>query len=139
MQSKLILNTERNSFYMRNILIMSLMLPMLLFVQGACAVSPAGMASAEGKTVVKPGIEVLQERGFEGLVGRRIGLLTNPSGVDHNLRSTIDILYSAPEVNLVRLFAPEHGVRGDRYAGGTSNTVQQPVKPCACIRCSALA
>ena len=102
---------------MRNILIMSLMLPMLLFVQGACAVSPAGMASAEGKTVVKPGIEVLQERGFEGLVGRRIGLLTNPSGVDHNLRSTIDILYSAPEVNLVRLFAPEHGVRGDRYAG----------------------
>ncbi|MGN0199043.1 MAG: DUF1343 domain-containing protein [Candidatus Cryptobacteroides sp.] len=69
-------------------------------------------------SAVRPGIEVLEGRGFEGLVGKKVGLLTNPSGVDHNLRSTIDILNEAPEVNLVKLFAPEHGVRGDIYAGG---------------------
>ena len=68
--------------------------------------------------VVKPGVEVLRERGFAGLEGKKVGLLTNPSGVDRNLQSTIDILYKADNVELVRLFAPEHGVRGDIYAGG---------------------
>ena len=67
---------------------------------------------------VKPGIEVLRERGFSGLAGMRVGLVTNPSGVDSQLNSTIDILYDAPGVELVALFAPEHGVRGDVYAGG---------------------
>lgn len=67
---------------------------------------------------VKPGIEVLRDRGFAELQGKKVGLLTNPSGVDRNLRSTIDILYNAPGVELVKLFAPEHGVRGDIYAGG---------------------
>lgn len=65
---------------------------------------------------VKPGIEVLRDRGFEGLQGKRVGLLTNPSGVDRELRSTIDILRE--NVNLVALYAPEHGVRGDIWAGG---------------------
>ena len=64
-----------------------------------------------------PGIEVLASYGFEPLQGKRVGLVTNPSGVDHLLRSTIDILHEAPEVNLVALFGPEHGVRGDAYAG----------------------
>ena len=68
--------------------------------------------------VVKTGVEVLRERGFEGLVGRRVGLVTNPSGVDHLLNSTVDILYNAPGVELVALYGPEHGVRGDVYAGG---------------------
>ena len=74
-------------------------------------------ASYAAGPVVKPGIEVLRERGFEGLVGKRVGLVTNPSGVDRNLKSTIDILYSAPGVELVALYGPEHGVRGDMYAG----------------------
>lgn len=67
---------------------------------------------------VMTGIEVLRDRGFEGLAGKRVGLVTNPSGVDSQLRSTIDILFNAPEVNLVALYGPEHGVRGDVYAGG---------------------
>ena len=68
---------------------------------------------------VYTGIEVLREQGFAELRGLRVGLVTNPSGIDRNLRSTIDILYEAPEVNLVALFGPEHGVRGDAYAGDT--------------------
>ena len=66
---------------------------------------------------VTTGLEVLVENGFEPLLGKRVGLVTNPSGVDHQFRSTIDILFQAPEVNLVALFGPEHGVRGDVYAG----------------------
>ena len=73
---------------------------------------------ASSRVVVKPGVEGLRERGFAGLEGRRVGLVTNPSGVDRHLQSTIDILFEAPEVNLVALYGPEHGVRGDVYAGG---------------------
>ena len=69
------------------------------------------------KPVVKPGIEVLRDRGFDMLIGKRVGLVTNPSGVDRHLNSTVDILFNAPGVNLVALYGPEHGVRGDVYAG----------------------
>lgn len=69
------------------------------------------------ENIVKTGLEVISDSGFEELKGRRVGLVTNPSGVDRNLRSTIDIFFEAPEVNLVALFGPEHGVRGDAYAG----------------------
>ena len=70
---------------------------------------------------VMTGVEVLREDGFTQLKDKRVGLVTNPSGVDCNLQSTIDILYNAPEVQLVALFGPEHGVRGDVYAGGKVN------------------
>lgn len=73
----------------------------------------AVMASA----VVKPGIEVLRDRGFAPLQGKRVGLVTNPSGIDNNLKSTVDILNEAEGVKLVALFGPEHGVRGNAHAG----------------------
>ena len=77
-------------------------------------------ASVEAaEPVVKTGIEVLRDRGFEGLKGKRVGLVTNPSGVDRLLNSTVDILFNAPDVQLVALYGPEHGVRGDVYAGGS--------------------
>ena len=66
---------------------------------------------------VKPGIEVLRDMDFAPLKGKRVGLITNPTGVDNNLKSTIDILHEAPGVELVGLYAPEHGVRGDVHAG----------------------
>ncbi len=66
---------------------------------------------------VKPGIEVLRDGGFKELQGKRVGLITNPTGVDNHLKSTIDILNEAPGVELVGLYAPEHGVRGDVHAG----------------------
>ena len=69
------------------------------------------------QVVVKTGIEVLRETGIRQLEGKRIALVTNPSGVDRNLVSTIDILAAAPNVQLVALFGPEHGVRGDEHAG----------------------
>lgn len=66
---------------------------------------------------VKTGIEVLKESDFRILQGKRVGLITNPTGVDNNLKSTIDILHEAPGVQLVALYGPEHGVRGDVHAG----------------------
>ena len=90
-----------------------LLLPLALL---SCSQAPA--ESAAPPVRVKPGIEVLRERNFAGLEGKRVGLVTNPSGVDSRLKSTIDILFEAPEVKLVALYAPEHGVRGDIYAGG---------------------
>ena len=66
---------------------------------------------------VKPGIEVLRDEGFKILEGKRVGLLTNPTGVDSRLKSAIDILFEAPNVNLVALYCPEHGIRGDVTAG----------------------
>ena len=69
------------------------------------------------KIRIKTGIEVLKDQNFKCLEGKRVGLITNPTGVDNQMKSTIDILHEAPNVNLVALFGPEHGVRGDVHAG----------------------
>ena len=56
------------------------------------------------------------------LMGRRVGLMTNPTGVDHGLKSTIDIVNS--RYRLTALYAVEHGIRGDAQAGAkVENTV----------------
>ena len=83
-----------------------------------------GCGTLRAKTLprVRPGIEVLRERDFDVLRGKRVGLVTNPTGVDNKLRSTVDILHEAPNVQLVALYGPEHGVRGNIYAGDAVNT-----------------
>ncbi|MBR3647729.1 MAG: DUF1343 domain-containing protein [Paludibacteraceae bacterium] len=86
-----------------------------MLLLAVCALMLA--ASVYGQALVKPGVEVLRDRGFDVLQGKRIGLVTNPTGVDRQLRSTVDILFDAPEVNLVALYGPEHGVRGNAHAG----------------------
>ena len=75
---------------------------------------------------IKTGIEVLKEQNFKCLEGKRVGLITNPTGVDNQLRSTIDILHEAPNVNLVALYGPEHGVRGDVHAGDKVDNTNDP-------------
>jgi uncharacterized protein YbbC (DUF1343 family)/uncharacterized lipoprotein YddW (UPF0748 family) len=62
--------------------------------------------------LVKPGIEVLVEEQLYLIKGKKVGLITNPSAVGSDLRSTIDILANTSGVNLVALFGAEHGVRG---------------------------
>lgn len=73
------------------------------------------VASAAGR--VHTGVEELRSGGFAPLKGKRVGLVTNHTGVDADFVSTIDILHDAPGVSLTALFAPEHGVRGDVAAG----------------------
>jgi uncharacterized protein YbbC (DUF1343 family) len=79
--------------------------------------APFAGAAAAAKPVVTLGNEVLAAHGFRELAGKRVGLITNPSGVNSRLVSTLDILRAAPGVKLVALFGPEHGIYGDVPAG----------------------
>lgn len=63
------------------------------------------------------GLEVFLNKYTSIVKGKRVGLITNPTGVDAHLRSTADLLKANPNVNLVALFAPEHGIRGNVAAG----------------------
>ena len=62
---------------------------------------------------VLTGLDVLVRNGFRSLRGKKVGLITNHTGHDRERRSTIDLLHQAPEVQLVALFSPEHGIRGE--------------------------
>ncbi|MGX1194416.1 uncharacterized protein YbbC (DUF1343 family) [Metabacillus sp. SLBN-84] len=53
----------------------------------------------------------------ELLKGKKVGLITNPTGIDSKLNSIVDQLHNDPEIELTALFGPEHGVRGDAQAG----------------------
>ncbi len=82
---------------------------------------------AQNQKIIKTGIEVLRSDGFGLLKGKNVGLITNSTGVDSQLKSTIDILFEAKGVKLVALFGPEHGVRGDVYAGEKIESAKDPV------------
>ena len=69
-------------------------------------------ATIAADTKVLTGIDVLERDGFKQLAGMRVGLVTNHTGRDRAGRSTIDVLHKAPDVKLVALFSPEHGIRG---------------------------
>jgi len=76
------------------------------------------------------GIDVLQRERFAPLRGLRIGLITNHTGTDRQRNSTIDLLHQAPEVRLLALFSPEHGLRGtldDKVADGVDSRTGLPV------------
>ncbi len=77
-------------------------------------------ARMEGNTPsarVQPGIEVLLTDSIHLVEGRRVGLITNHTGIDASGVASIDRLMAAPEVHLVALFSPEHGIRGTVRGG----------------------
>ncbi len=72
--------------------------------------------SARGATI-SLGIDELEKSGFAELQGKRVGLVTNPSGADSRGRSAVDVLYHGKGFKLVKLFGPEHGLYGVVSAG----------------------
>ncbi|MBP5260248.1 MAG: DUF1343 domain-containing protein [Paludibacteraceae bacterium] len=86
-----------------------------------------GLVCLPAAARVLTGIEVLRADSFNLLQGKRVGLVTNATGVDAALRLTADILYEAPGVQLTALFAPEHGIRGNVEAGGAVNSTTDPL------------
>lgn len=90
-------------------------MPPLLRSLVALALLATAAPAAEPR--VQLGNEVLTAEHFRALAGKRVGLITNPSGVNSRLESTIDALRAAPGVRLVALFGPEHGIYGDVPAG----------------------
>jgi uncharacterized protein YbbC (DUF1343 family)/CubicO group peptidase (beta-lactamase class C family) len=77
------------------------------------APATTGTAGPAVMARVEVGIDVLKNENFARLRGRRVGLVTNASGRDGEGTRTIDVLQHAPEVTLVALFAPEHGLFAD--------------------------
>ena len=89
----------------------SLQRALFAFLGVALLLSPARAAT------VQLGINVLEQHQFAELKGKRVGLITNATGIDSHGVSTVDVLRHAPGVQLVALFGPEHGVYGSDYAG----------------------
>ncbi len=76
------------------------------------------------------GIDVLVKNNFAPLKGKRVGLITNHTGHDRERNVTIDLLKNAPGVNLVALFAPEHGIRGavdEKFSDGKDEKTGLPI------------
>jgi len=73
----------------------------------------AGPAPARAKRApVQTGLDVLRAEGFARLAGKRVGLVTNHTGRARDGATAIDLLFGAKDVKLVKLFSPEHGIRG---------------------------
>lgn len=81
------------------------------------AVSTTIVIAQKDQEQFKLGLDVLLDEQLDKLAGKNVGLITNPTGVDQNLNSIVDRLDQADDVNLVALYGPEHGVRGDAQAG----------------------
>jgi uncharacterized protein YbbC (DUF1343 family) len=74
-------------------------------------------SSAAGVRQVKLGVEVFLETRIDEIKEKKVGLITNPTGVDGHLGNVIDRLRNTAGVELVALYGPEHGVRGNAQAG----------------------
>jgi uncharacterized protein YbbC (DUF1343 family)/CubicO group peptidase (beta-lactamase class C family) len=72
----------------------------------------SGSVQQNERRDVQTGIDILKGENFRALRGRHVGLVTNHTGVDRQGNRTIDLLHQAPEVKLVAIFSPEHGIAG---------------------------
>lgn len=71
----------------------------------------------DARVAIQTGLEVFLQSDLPSQIGPRVGLITNPTGVDHRLHSSIDLLSVDPRIRLLKLLGPEHGIRGDAQAG----------------------
>ena len=97
-----------------------------LFLLASCTQAPAAdqaataaTTSAQPAAAVLPGIEVFLADVPPELRGKRVGLITNHSGVDRSSTLDIDLIARHADLKLVALLAPEHGIRGDAADGET--------------------
>lgn len=95
----------------------------------ACVLVALALAVSAGAAAApsfRLGIYVLLHQRLDLIKGRNVGLITNPTGVNRNLVSDIDLIDHAPGVHLVALFGPEHGVRGAAQAGASVGSYRDP-------------
>jgi uncharacterized protein YbbC (DUF1343 family) len=85
----------------------------------------APVFAARGATI-SLGIDELEKSNFAVLQGKRVGLITNPSGVDSKGRSAIQVLFHGHGFKLVKLFGPEHGIDGQTGAGDSVANSREP-------------
>ena len=103
-------------------------------VAAAAIVAPNAAAESRRKqtTSVSPsakpvllGIDVLAANAFKQLAGQRVALITNHTGNDRQGRRTIDLLHEAPQVELVSIFSPEHGLQGKLDQSNISDSADE--------------
>jgi uncharacterized protein YbbC (DUF1343 family) len=93
-----------------------------LWLLAACALAPAQAPAPN----VRPGIETFLADVPRALRGKRVGLITNNTGIDRSRNSDIDLIAKHKELKLVALLAPEHGIRGTAEAGETVTDETDP-------------
>ncbi|MEE6260067.1 exo-beta-N-acetylmuramidase NamZ family protein [Plantactinospora sonchi] len=81
----------------------------------------SGPGGGPGRRVAT-GLDVLVGSGFDALSGQRVGVLSNPTGVDATYRHLVDLMHGSGQVRLTAAFGPEHGFRGSAQAGGSEGT-----------------
>ncbi|MGE6377122.1 exo-beta-N-acetylmuramidase NamZ family protein [Peribacillus muralis] len=98
-----------------------MMIILSVFLAGFCLSSSNSVTAVKEKKKqrVSTGIEVLLKEEKKILKGKKVGLITNPTGIDSHLTSVVDLLHDDPEIQLTALYGPEHGVRGDAQAGAS--------------------
>jgi uncharacterized protein YbbC (DUF1343 family) len=101
---------------------LSFLIAVLLVLSGRAADAATKAAARKGRPGrVQTGLDVLEAQKFAPLKGKRVGLITNHTGLDAQEKSTIDRLAHAPGVKLVALFSPEHGLAGKLDANVASS------------------
>ncbi|MFF8832802.1 exo-beta-N-acetylmuramidase NamZ domain-containing protein [Streptomyces sp. NPDC015131] len=92
---------------------------------GASAGSAAARGPGGGRRV-RTGFDRLAAGGYAELAGQRVGVVTNPTGVDPAVRHIVDVMHADDRVDLVAVFGPEHGFRGTAQAGGSEGRYDDP-------------
>ncbi|TCI70217.1 DUF1343 domain-containing protein [Exiguobacterium sp. IPCH1] len=90
----------------------------LTLVTSSVMLLDADAKSEPKKPKVELGVDRLMDNP-EILAGKRVGLITNPTGIDANMTSIVDLFHNSDDFELTALYGPEHGVRGDAQAGST--------------------
>lgn len=86
----------------------------------------AGSAVAWGSPIVQTGLEVLRAANYSQLAGRKVIVLSNPTGVTSGLDLGVDVMFNSGAVDLVGVMGPEHGFRGTAQAGGSEASFTDP-------------
>lgn len=91
---------------------------------GAAVPAPASDTGAGHG--VRTGFERLAADGYAPLAGRKVGIVTNPTGITRDVRHIVDVMHADSRVRLTAVFGPEHGFRGTAQAGGSEGRYDDP-------------
>lgn len=91
---------------------------------GTASASPSPGRGSNGK--VQTGFDVFAADHYQLVAGKKLGIISNPTGIVHDLSHEVDVMHASSEVNLTAVFGPEHGFRGTAQAGGSEGFSTDP-------------
>ncbi|MFF8675515.1 exo-beta-N-acetylmuramidase NamZ domain-containing protein [Streptomyces sp. NPDC015242] len=92
----------------------------------AASAAPTAAAAAPPRHRLRTGFERLARDGYALLEGRKVGIVTNPTGITRDVRHVVDVMHADDRVGLTAVFGPEHGFRGTAQAGGSEGRHDDP-------------